>query len=309
MKLSFSKFIEKIREKQDLTQQQLVDTLIESDEKLQKLDLTTISRWERGITVPKLSKQLLIARIMGEDVGLLIDPKEQAPKNKQNSFNILKNRTLNPYISNSEHFECHQYNSLQDQREVCQLLTRFHHSFLDMNISMESLQQCRLYLNLYQTFSGDFVGHFLYGFLQAETQPKVLAPEHLIDCPFIDETNTSSQPIDMYVVSSFSSLSRPRMLNILTILNSVRNNTKIKNLIVNCHSQEAFDLYETAPEHEILTKGDETTLRGVKVFGRTYKYVQLKINAESLLSSKVVSSLVPNTEENIMSLLGDKTIG
>ena len=79
MKKEFSLFLKNTRSKLQITQQEAVNILINSESKLSRLDLTTYSRWERGTTKPILSKQIVIARALGQDVASLIDQKTKVP--------------------------------------------------------------------------------------------------------------------------------------------------------------------------------------------------------------------------------------
>ncbi|OED62291.1 transcriptional regulator [Vibrio tasmaniensis ZS-17] len=304
MPITFAKFIEKIRKERDLTQQETLELLIDSDPALFKLDLTTFSRWERGVTIPKLSKQLAIARILGEDVAPLINPEAQATLKQQNSFDKIKNRVRNPYLAKSGDLNYRHYEQLLNQPDLCQQIATFHLDYLEMAINAETIQTSKLLLHTYQDSLSTLVGHFLYGFVPSDTQTSLLSPDQLSHCPFTHSENTLKQHVDMYVVSTFSTLSIPRMVSILKILDTLRQNTLVKNLVINCHDQEGYNLYDTISECVVLSKGIEIPFGGVKLFGKHYKYVQVKMSAENILSSKVVSSLVPSTDEYIRELLG-----
>lgn len=58
----FSDYLRICRENKGVTQSELVDELINNDPTFSSLDATTLSRWERGVSKPALSKQTLIIK-------------------------------------------------------------------------------------------------------------------------------------------------------------------------------------------------------------------------------------------------------
>lgn len=307
MPLSFAHFLEKIRKEQELTQQEMLELLVEADKTLSGLDLTTFSRWERGITTPKLAKQLLIARVLGADVAPLIDPEAKAPVKRVDNFEQVRSRTLNPYSSDSSRFMTFHYESLTDEPELCQKLKVFHTDYLGMNIAFSDFQSCNLTLDIFIDESGKLVGHLLYGYLETSKLDSQCVPDNLSECQFIHPQEHKDVNLTLYIVSAYSSLASPRMVIILMILDKLRQNINIKDLQVNCHDQEGYSLYESNAECELISKGDPIPFGGVKVYGRHYRYVRIKTNAESVLASKVVSDIVPFTSEYIESLLSNNS--
>ncbi|RYU68409.1 XRE family transcriptional regulator [Aliivibrio finisterrensis] len=304
MAITFSHYLQSIRKEKKLTQQEVLELLIASDSTFAKLDLTTFSRWERGVTTPKLTKQLLITRTLGGDIAMLINPDVKRSTNKQNLIHYFNRKTLDPYSKNPNTFTTHHYDSLTEEFKLCQQLEVFHSDYLGMDIESETLRKSNLLLNSFVDQSEVMIGHFLYGFVPTDTKSTQLNPNKLSGCLFINPNELSTVPISMYIISSYSSLSAPRMMSILMILDALRQNTEIKSLYVNCHDQDSYNLYSANTEFDIITKGPPLPYGGIKVFGKHYRYVQLKIKAENILASKVVSSLVPFTDEYIQGLLG-----
>jgi len=63
MPLYFSNYIRKCREKCQITQEKMVEDLYKFDLKIfAGLDTTTLSKWERGITKPKIARQVGVVR-------------------------------------------------------------------------------------------------------------------------------------------------------------------------------------------------------------------------------------------------------
>lgn len=61
--MKFKEYLRSCREKNDLTQEHLVHALYSHDiESFKALDTSTVSKWERGVTQPKASKQVSIMK-------------------------------------------------------------------------------------------------------------------------------------------------------------------------------------------------------------------------------------------------------
>ena len=56
--MKFSTYLKQCREKQDFTQEQLVQELYNFNDTFEALDVSTLSRWERGTTKPSIEKML-----------------------------------------------------------------------------------------------------------------------------------------------------------------------------------------------------------------------------------------------------------
>lgn len=305
MAVTFSQYLQDFRKRTNLTQQEVLDHLISSDSSFSKLDLTTFSRWERGITTPKLSKQLLAARILGSDIAILVDPKSEVPDKKQHMFDLVKDRVHSPYLPNTHNFVTRRYNSLNNEPEICRQLTTFHSDYLAMDIKIDTLQKSNLKLQAFLDSSGSLIGHLLYGAIASDTPADLLNPTKLSECPFTEKCELSDTPLNLYIVSAYCALSTPRMVLILMILDILRQHPETKYLYVICHDQEGYTLYDANADCEIIAKGRDLPFGGVKVYGKHYRYIQLKIHAESILASKVVADLVPFTDMYIQELLSN----
>ncbi|WP_186171993.1 helix-turn-helix transcriptional regulator [Vibrio chagasii] len=305
MTLTFAQFLEYVRTDKKLTQQEMVDLLSSSETALSKLDLTTFSRWERGVTSPKLSKQLLIARAMDEDVVKLIAPDVKAKEKNQCHFEKMTNRILYPYSTTPKTLFHYYHSSLANQHSLCDKLVGFHQDYMSICVAPRDIQQSKMGLNTFSDSSSILVGHLLYGFVPIEQPASSLNPNQLSACPFLDQEKSMGQSVDLYVISMFGSFPAPRMASILLMLDILRQNTRIKNLILNCHDQEAYSLFETSTDCELVSKGSEIPFGGVKVFGKNYKYVQIRIKSESILALKVISNILPFIQDYIQNLLED----
>lgn len=86
----FHDYLRTCREEQSITQAELVDELMKYDECFKSLDATTLSRWERGVSKPSLSKQTSIARHFSHKFGRIYPFIEKAKRiDIENSFCAL----------------------------------------------------------------------------------------------------------------------------------------------------------------------------------------------------------------------------
>lgn len=66
---SFSDYLKICREEKGVTQNELVEELVELSRDFESLDNTTMSRWERGVSKPSLTKQTSIIRYFSDHFG------------------------------------------------------------------------------------------------------------------------------------------------------------------------------------------------------------------------------------------------
>lgn len=76
----FSDYLRICREHQNLTQSELVEALYEFDKNFECLDTNTLSRWERGVSKPSLSKQTLLIHYFSESFNRIYPFIEQAER-------------------------------------------------------------------------------------------------------------------------------------------------------------------------------------------------------------------------------------
>ncbi len=85
--MQFSDYLKQCRTHNDLTQEGLVEALYLADiDRFGGLDTTTLSKWERGVTQPRLSRQVAIIRYFQARMGMAVPcfeslPEEEVEKN------------------------------------------------------------------------------------------------------------------------------------------------------------------------------------------------------------------------------------
>ncbi|CAE6910382.1 Helix-turn-helix XRE-family like proteins [Vibrio sp. B1ASS3] len=297
MSEKFAKYLQKMRQSNELTQQQVIEYLAVYDVCFEKLDITTFSRWERGATAPKLSKQLLLARAFGDDITLLIDSSTDKDEAKAIVLDELVGPALYPYWQGEKESTTYESPLPTDDIYALAKLQAFHERYLGVDISEELLQNENLILRTTKDSNGHLLGHRLYTFVPFNTPDEQLSPSNLIHCPFVTLEKNDGAPVNMYTISGFNPLPEVRLAGLINLIDVLRENPEIKFFITNCHKQANYVLYDTHTDCEIIGKGELTNEGGVKVFGRRYKYVRLKVKVETLLATKTITKLLPYTNE------------
>ncbi|MGR5448055.1 helix-turn-helix domain-containing protein [Vibrio jasicida] len=301
----FAIYLKNIRAEKDLTQQEMIDYLMTVDSTFSKLDITTLSRWERGTTKPKLSKQLMVARAFHSDVALLIDSEVEPSSADSLAYTKMIERHRNPYDRQSEQVTMKDFHSLIEEPELLRQITAFHNEFLNLELHKELLLDEDITVRLFNDLHGNLVGHMLFAFFPESTPIERYDPSKLGAIHSSQDSDEASPNSCLYIISTYSSLPEPRLAIILSTLDMLRRNCNVSHLIINCHNQASFALYEACTDYEIIAKGPTTEFDGVKLFGKCYRYLRLKITSDSILAAKLFSELIPYTED----LLEDWQVG
>ncbi|MGF1907734.1 helix-turn-helix transcriptional regulator [Aliivibrio salmonicida] len=304
MQIDFSTFLQQLRTKMGLTQQDLLDTLITENSLFNKLDLTTLSRWERSITTPTLKKQLAIARLFNIDITQLINPEISISNTKKQSLEQYQERVVNPYSGYQNKLVLTKLTSFENKEHIYDCLINFHTNFLKINIDKEAFEKksMEMEINILTGKHGELVGHFLYAYTPMNTSSDLYYPNNLIECPLMKESSISDNQVTLYITSAFSVSSQPRMVILLMIINLLSKNPNVKGLVFKVYNQEALNFININIDHEIINKGNKTS-GGVKLYGQSYTYLQLFITAENFLSATVISNLISDMDVHMEKLL------
>jgi len=104
----FSSFLRKMRTEHDLSQEDLRALLNERSHSFNSLDTISISRWERGINTPSLTKQSEIAEIFGDDLFNIYssnaDFVEESLSFIQLSSCVKNDKVTHPYYKNEQYY-------------------------------------------------------------------------------------------------------------------------------------------------------------------------------------------------------------
>ncbi|MBD1569735.1 helix-turn-helix transcriptional regulator [Aliivibrio sp. S10_S31] len=303
MVLTFSEYLKNVRSQKKLTQQALLDILVDGHESFSKLDLTTLSRWERGATSPKLEKQLIIARLLDTDITQLVDPNIDVTKAKTTSIVKFKDRTLNPYLPSDADFKLTKYTSLKAEKELCNNLVNFHNDYLGINFNEDTFNNSPLSAYVYKNKQKALVGHYLFGYMDINNAKSQLEPSNIDTLHFLDLSEVQKRNVVLNIVSNYSSLTEPRMLNMLITIRKLHRYPNIKEIYMTVQYQEVFDFFEANTNCEVVFKGSEIPTGGVKYLGKQYRYVQIRFNAENFLAARAIADFVHHVDDYIDALL------
>jgi transcriptional regulator with XRE-family HTH domain len=96
----FPSLLKQLRLKRKLTQSQVAELAQVKSVSLQNLDTVTLSRWERGVTIPTLARKAEIVALLGEDLFDLLRQKKTSRKfeNILTSSRIAKLNKFQPLL-------------------------------------------------------------------------------------------------------------------------------------------------------------------------------------------------------------------
>ncbi|WP_228140301.1 helix-turn-helix domain-containing protein [Moritella sp. JT01] len=104
----FSSFLRKVRTEHDLSQEGLRALLNERSHSFDSLDTISISRWERGINTPSLTKQSEIAEIFDDDLFNIYSSNADFVKESssfiQLSSCVKNDKVTHPYYKNEQYY-------------------------------------------------------------------------------------------------------------------------------------------------------------------------------------------------------------
>ncbi|MGR5357993.1 helix-turn-helix transcriptional regulator [Vibrio chagasii] len=285
------------RQTKQLTQQEMVDMLVQRHRAFEKLDLTTYSRWERGVTSPKLAKQVLFARTFSIDLTRVIPDKVKAPSKGLNLIDDFYQQILSPYSTTLEGLSIFVFDKLPEDQEIIRSLCSFNKDYLGIHLNHELLKSNKLSCQVYKNSNGDLLGHLLYGFIATNCCDFKNERNNLVDCHFVDPDN-ENQSVSLYVISSFGAIPIARMALLINIVDMLKNNLACKSLLINCHHQTGFDLLSSPNlDCQIRFKGQHVVNSGVKLYNNRYRYVQVEVPTENLLSAKGIHDIIKFTSD------------
>lgn len=217
----FRDFLRECRESSSMTQEELVLELYQFDlENFSNLDTTTLSRWERGVTQPNISKQISLVKFFQ---ALFHTPFPCTPSDENEiEKKICKNRLADLFLKNKklvlnfpssmmtfDNFEIYELREYSDAESVidihAELDRGFHNRF--EKIGQEKMKRWamhpsnRFFICLYK---GQFFGFLFSLSLKKDIFEKVMHFEmdetEITTQDFVTDNDTASS----YVLSFFS---------------------------------------------------------------------------------------------------------
>ncbi|MFV8458717.1 helix-turn-helix transcriptional regulator, partial [Vibrio owensii] len=250
MSEQFSSYLQEMRAKHNLTQQQVIDHLLGIDSAFEKLDITTYSRWERGITAPKLAKQLMVVRAFYGDITALLPTPELSSK-PQLEFQRAVNNIHYPYAV--EERLVPDISSLTSTApEIMSRIISFTEHYLGLKISKELLSNPNVVVATITDATGHLVAHSLYSFAPTNTPNHLLEPDNSDRSPFTTLEKNNREPVSLCQLSSYTALPSARLAIIMNMLNIMRKHNEIRYFVTNCHNHAMYSLYDAYADFEIL---------------------------------------------------------
>lgn len=205
-------------------------------------------------------------------------------------FNI---RTVDPYSVNKVNFKLKVFDSLIESTPFFNDIMVFHDNYLQMPINLKGrFKDKYMRLKVIYCLHERILGHFLYGYTPVNKVESPLNIRCLDDNLCVDECDIKSVPSIMNIISVYSATPYARVIFVIKALQILRENPKVKALVVTVHYQEIFNFFDAMAGSKVLEKGSKIALGGVKVFGISYRYARIMVKAEDFLSAKELLTFV-----------------
>lgn len=273
-----------------LTQQKLLELLVDYDDAFEKLDLNTLSRWERGVTTPPIAKQILIVRCLGLDTDALL-LNSVPDKNEKLKYSLL--RTVDPYSISQSDVIFKKVEKASDFQGIENQINQFHKDYLSLDIDSRKLYEDNnvTFVSILDISQKSLLGHLLYGFLPETSIKENIQVKHIENIKFYSLNELKSTKSILYIVSAYSSRSEPRIKTLESIIEIINKNRNIKGFCITIQYQEALDFFNSTAKYSIISTGKKINFGGVKIYKNNTKYVQIYIKSENLLSSEYIYNI------------------
>ncbi|NOH81001.1 helix-turn-helix transcriptional regulator [Vibrio sp. RE86] len=200
----FGEIIKEFRTKNGLSQTEFVDAVQRSNDDFNNLDVVTLSRWERGVTKPHLTRQNELLDLIGVDIFTVWD-KEGNVKSLPSYYKKLKRSgyidVLDTLSSTVLIINATNMYELRRHKELIELVFEFESNVLFSEMLQKGMTRLAIMENLIDqhngelnlvTFYGQLIGHVL-------TVNKSALQEHLTAEIELEE--------DIHLVASFNCIS------------------------------------------------------------------------------------------------------
>ncbi|WP_394141855.1 helix-turn-helix domain-containing protein [Vibrio chagasii] len=309
----FGEYLKELRLSLGVTQRELAIQLNLADEEFQSLDVVTLSRWERGITKPTLSKCLRVLRCLKTDLSdfytLIPNPNETKIFDEFAQIRF-DNRLIKLSVLNYKAPEKTQVSTItelallqQDNDEMLSILKTFFEAseyipkgLFDVNLYDYQLQQ-RVVAKRFITKTGQLTGHSLSFIFEDKYFQKVINSKKFdIDLKkSVNYDNKNKLAICNYNhhTSNFEVF---RCVFVSQYINLIR------------HSNiQTYYFFNTLPESEQILErlgfdkiafDIESEAGGFKLGSRSFEHCLYAIDSAKLLSHPDIITLIKTTKWN-----------
>lgn len=297
--MEFKQFLKTNRLKKGLSQNNLLLELINYHESFSSLDVTTISRWERGLSKPTAKRQVLIAQFF--DVSYFNEHKDKTAK--QFSFRESDiSGYSDPYSSASSNIEVIDLKSSSriDTESYCKLIDTFNLNIYNqkIKISEKLIKEKHVTSAFIYKSEHSIIGHFflitakLYNDTKFDTYNELIEYLYKFDKP--DEADT------MFVPTYYSRDYKCANYSFFQTYRAILSNKKIKRVIWFVHSKYSLDLCINQLNGRIINMctAERKNNKGFKLRGKHVNYVAIELDAMNIASYsfKKFSNVEPSIE-------------
>lgn len=293
----FSMLIKKFRHDRALSQEDLVQMLLNFTGK-GSMDVTTISRWERGVNTPSVQNQLYILRKLNIEFPLSSITQHQSP---QKVVNLLKSRfsrfsalSDKPYRVEQPRFTYTETDQLADFLRDDELI-KFNQKMFsnDFDINLLDTYGVKLMFDevrVYRYYQGNnLVGHWAYGIINTRDIISLLEKLYKVDF-----SGAFSPEVDGKVLISFSGYASDLAIYLFSTKLSIKSMLKNNNIdwfVGHSFINEDWQINKNLGA-KIIYRGDSVESGGIKVGKSRFKHL-------------IYSSFVPTLLASPVSILGE----
>lgn len=310
--LMFAEYLQKVRGRLEMTQQQLATKLNLSSEEFSSIDAVTISRWERGVTTPSLSKQFRILRCLDTNLMPYIDSLNNPHHEDKldellhirfEDFNIqlstasyeinhVSNRQLN--IEEVPLLDSLEDNTIDNIKYLHSVLRNGYPGIFDINL-YEYLRDKKLIGKKFiDTSNGSLIGHslsfiFSLNFIENSANRSSIAVDIGQAIRY-----SPNKPLSCLNAVRFSSSPEVFKLQFSSQLKNLATHSNVHKYYIHIEHTEAYN-FMTNLGFDLIAYDSQVSKNGCKIGNKHYSRVLLGIDSSLLLSNKELLTMLKNT--------------
>ncbi|MFV0596618.1 helix-turn-helix domain-containing protein [Shewanella sp.] len=286
----FSLLIKKFRDSHNLSQEDLAQILISFNGR-DSIDVTTISRWERGVNTPSVANQLYTLRKLGIDFTLSTIASNYPP---HRLINLLKPRfsrfsafSDKPYRKLDPSFTYTESNNLENFLMDDELV-KFSETMFSIEGEAEafwhSLSKTTFDdVRVFRFYKGsNLAGHLAYAIMN--TLDIITLLEELYKTEFSSDFMPEVDGKTLICFSGYASDLAIYMFFTKVVVRQLANNHRIDWLISHSFINEDWQIHKKLGA-KLIYRGDSIENGGVKVGKERFKFVVFNSSVPTLLAS------------------------
>lgn len=283
--VEFKHFIKSNRLKKQLSQNDLLMELARYHDSFKRLDITTISRWERGLSKPTKKRQILIARFFDATNFNLTDGR------KSQTFTFQESDVsgyADPYSSDSSRIEVVDLKTKQDNvsGKYCALIDIFNENIYGQTKfkTEELINNHSVYYAIIYKSDNSILGHGILFLSKFDNSIKLESFDDMIthlydDCPAEDADT-------IFIPTYYSRHYKCENYSFFITYRCILLNKNIKRVIWCVYSRHSLDFCIEQLEARIINLhiAKDKSKRAFKVRGKMVNYALIEIDANNIAS-------------------------